>query len=397
MPVDRKTARFYHQLLQEFFAAQRMLKMEAAQLVDLWHIPMFEREIPKWVRAENNFEPLPPPPSSGWEETTVLAASLAEENGDKFVQGLYRVNPVLAARCILDGHVGIGQPTRKLVVEALLAVIENRECALRVRISAGDALGRIGDPRLGELAAIPAGHFIMGSGREQRKVFLPEFAIGKYPVTNEEYSRFVETDGYHDPSYWTRSGWEQVGKERSEPRFWNDPRFNKPNQPVIGLSWYECVAYCRWLSAQSGKIHRLPTEAEWEKAARGSDGRSYPWGDVFEAGRLNAREGDQKAYCTTPVGIYPGGVSPYELYDCVGNCWEWCASQWKGPSIQTAEEDEWTAAYLEGQMLRSLRGGSWNYGAEVAQCFYRFRFEPSGWTDRAGFRVVCAAAQQAVN
>jgi formylglycine-generating enzyme required for sulfatase activity len=233
----------------------------------------------------------------------------------------------------------------------------------------------------------------MGNGPDRFDMSLPEFAIGKYPVVNTEYSKFVEADGYRNASFWTRSGWEEIGTERNEPRFWRDPRFNKPNQPVIGLSWYECVAYCRWQSTQSGRTYRLPTEAEWEKAARGSDGRAYPWGDTFEAARLNAREGDQKVYCTTPVGIYPGGVSPYGLYDCAGNCWEWCASQWKGPPSQTVGENEWSGAHLEGQALRVLRGGSWNYEAEVAQCFYRFRFEPFGWNDRGGFRLVCSAAQ----
>lgn len=389
MPVDRSTVRFYHQLLQEFFAAQRMLKLDATQLVGLWHAPLLESEMPAWIRPENNFESLPRPPSTGWEETTVLAAGLTQEGGDDFVQGLYRVNPVLAARCVLDGNARITPQTRTLIVEALLNIIDNPAAALRVRIAAGDALGRLDDPRPGEMVVIPGGNFIMGNGRERFDVFLPEFAIGKYPVVNAEYSRFVESDGYRNASYWTRSGWEEVGKERNEPRFWHDPRFNKPNQPVIGLSWYECVAYCRWQSAQSGQTYRLPTEAEWEKAARGSDGRAYPWGDTFDAARLNAREGEQKVYCTTPVGLFPGGVSPYGLYDCAGNCWEWCASQWKGPPSQTAEENEWSAAHLEGQTLRVLRGGSWNYEAEVAQCFYRFRFEPFGWNDRGGLRIVC--------
>jgi formylglycine-generating enzyme required for sulfatase activity/DNA-binding winged helix-turn-helix (wHTH) protein len=390
MPVDRTTVRFYHQLLQEFFAAQRMLRLESTQLAELWRVPMLEGEIPAWVRPDNNFEPLPPPPSTGWEETTILAAGLAQENGDRFVHDLCQVNPVLAARCILDGNARITPQTRKFVSEAVQSIIGDPHAALRVRIVAGDALGRLGDPRLGEMAVIPAGNFIMGSGREQREIILPEFAIGKYPVTNAEYSRFVEAGGYREPGHWTRSGWKEVGKERNEPRFWRDPQFNKPNQPVIGLSWYECVAYCRWFSAQSGRPYRLPTEAEWEKAARGSDGRAYPWGDIFDAARLNAREGEQKVYSTTPVGIYPDGVSPYGLHDCAGNCWEWCASQWTHPPPEYSEENEWSDAYLEGQPLRVLRGGSWNYEAEVAQCFYRFRFEPFGWNDRGGFRLVCS-------
>jgi formylglycine-generating enzyme required for sulfatase activity/DNA-binding winged helix-turn-helix (wHTH) protein len=390
MPAGRRTVRFYHQLLQEFFAAQQLLKLDPAQLSDLWRWPWSEDEMPLWIRPENNFDPLPPPPQTGWEETTVLAAGLAPPNEGRLVQALLRINPVLAARCVLDTRSEIDSAIRRRLVDELLSVIGDPAVALRVRIVAGDALGRLGDPRAGEMVVVPSGTFLMGEGRERHEVFLPEFHIGRFPVTNAEYARFIEAGGYQDVSYWTQSGWRETGKERDEPRFWQDPRFNKPNQPVIGLSWYECVSYCRWLSSQTGQPHRLPTEAEWEKAARGADGRAYPWGDFFDASRLNAREGPQKAYCSTPVGIYPTGVSPFGLFDCAGNCWEWCATRWKKPFPYDAAEDEWAGAYLEGQNLRVLRGGSWNYEAEVTQCAYRFRFEPFGWNDRGGFRLVCS-------
>jgi formylglycine-generating enzyme required for sulfatase activity len=212
-------------------------------------------------------------------------------------------------------------------------------------------------------------------------------------VTNAEYRPFVEAGGYAERSYWTDAGWQEVGGRREEPRFWRNSRFNRPNQPVIGLSWYECVAYCRWLAEQTGRACRLPTEAEWEKAARGQDARLYPWGDSFDASRLNAREGDQKVYCSTPVGAYPAGVSPYGLFDCAGNGWEWCATRWKKSFPYDCGEDEWTEIYLEGRTLRALRGGSWNYEAELAQCAHRFRFEPLGWNDRGGFRTACGAAR----
>lgn len=241
------------------------------------------------------------------------------------------------------------------------------------------------------MAFIPAGTFVMGEGRERHEVALPAYQIGKYPVTNAAFARFVEAGGYRDPSFWTEAGWRDVGNERAAPRFWDNARFSKPSQPAIGLSWYECVAYCRWLSGQTGRLYRLPTEAEWEKAARGKDGPTYPWGDAFDAARLNAREGSQKVYCSTPVGIYPGGASPFGLFDCAGNVWEWCATRWQKPYPYNAAEDEWDEHYLEGRNLRALRGGSWNYEADVAKCAHRFRFEPFGWNDRGGFRLVCAA------
>jgi formylglycine-generating enzyme required for sulfatase activity len=391
--ADRRTVRFYHQLLQEFFAAQHMLRLDPVQSSDLWRWPWREDEMPQWVRPENNFEPLPPPPSTGWEETTVLAAGLTQSGADGFIQAVCRINPVLAARCVLDGHAKIEPAVRRHLIDALLSAMADANVALRARIAAGDVLGRLGDPRSPELVHIPSGNFTMGDGPERHEVWLDDYQIGRYPVTNAEYRPFVEAGGYAERSYWTDAGWQEVGGRREEPRFWRNSRFNRPNQPVIGLSWYECVAYCRWLAEQTGRAYRLPTEAEWEKAARGQDARLYPWGDSFDASRLNAREGDQKVYCSTPVGAYPAGVSPYGLFDCAGNGWEWCATRWKKSFPYDGGENEWTDIYLEGGTLRALRGGSWNYEAELAQCAHRFRFEPLGWNDRGGFRTACGAAR----
>jgi formylglycine-generating enzyme required for sulfatase activity len=391
MPVDRSTVRFYHQLLQEYFAAHQMLKKDPDSLANLWRWPWLEADMPLWVRPENNFEPLPPPPSKGWEETTILAAGSAPENDNQLVQALLKINPVLAGRCLLQRQDRFDSAIRQAVIDLLLATVVNPEVALRVRIAAGDVLGCLDDPRLGEMVVISAGEFLMGEGAEQHQLFLPDYQSGKYPVTNAEYGQFIAAGGYQDKTWWTDAAWQEVGQKQNEPRYWQDDRFNKPNQPAIGLSWYECVAYSRWLSAETGQLYRLPTEAEWEKAARGVDGRVYPWGNEFEAIRLNAREGDQKVCTSTPVGIYPGGASPFGLFDCAGNVWEWCATRWKKHFPYNADQDEWQVDYLEGKNLRALRGGSWNYKAEVARCGYRFKFQPYGWTERGGFRLVAPA------
>lgn len=388
MPVDRLTVRFYHQLLQEYFAAHHMIKQDPANLAYLWRWPWLETEMPSWVRPEGNYEPLPPPTMTGWEETTILAAGSAPENDTHLVQAVLQINPVLAGRCLLQGQAKVDRATRQAVIKHLLSAIANPEVALRVRIAAGDVLGYLGDPRPGEMVVIPAGAFSMGEGSEQHELFLSDYQLGKYPVTNAEYKRFIEAGGYEDKSFWTKAGWIEIGQNQNEPRYWQDARFNKPNQPAIGLSWYECVAYCRWLSAETGQLYRLPTEAEWEKGARGVDGRVYPWGNEFEASRLNARAGDQQVCIITPVGIYPTGVSPFGLFDCVGNVWEWCATRWKKPFPYDVDQSEWQADYLEGQNLRVLRGGSWNGKAEVTRCGYRFKFQPYGWTGRGSLRVV---------
>ncbi len=391
MPVDRLTVRFYHQMLQEYFAANQMLKQDPENLVNLWSWPWFESKMPLWIRPENNYEPLPPPPTTGWEETTILASGLTPENDNQLVQTLLQVNPVLAGRCLFQGQTKVDPATRQAVINNLLATIANREIALRVRIAAGGVLGHIGDPRLGKMVVIPAGKFIMGEGNEQHELVLPAYQMGKYPVTNTEFARFIEAGGYQYKRWWTKAGWQEVGQKQNEPRYWQDVRFNKPNQPAIGLSWYECVAYCRWLSTETGQPYRLPTEAEWEKAARGVEGEVYPWGNEFEANRLNAREGDQKVCTSTPVGIYPTGVSSFGLFDCAGNTWEWCATRWKKPFPYDAYQNEWRVDYLEGRNLRALRGGSWNYTAEFTRCSHRFKFQPYGWSERGGYRLVSPA------
>lgn len=234
MPVDRSRVRFYHQLLQEFFAAQHILKLEPAQTAALWRWPWFGDEMPGWNRPTNNFEPLPPPPPTGWEETTTLAAGLATADRNKFVAAIERVNPVLAARCVLRG-VDVAPSVRTQVLNGLLSAIADPKVALRARIVAGEALGQLGDPRLGTLTIVPSGKFFMGEGRDRHEVSLPEYAIGSYPVTNDEFARFIVANGYADSSYWTEAGWQEVGKDRDLPRFWENARFNKPNQPIGNL------------------------------------------------------------------------------------------------------------------------------------------------------------------
>jgi formylglycine-generating enzyme required for sulfatase activity len=393
MPGDRSSLRFYHQLLQEYFAAHHMLKRDPESLAGLWRWPWLEADMPPWVRPEDNRDPLPPPPPTGWEETTILAAGLAAENDDQLVRALIEVNPVLAGRCLYEGQARVDRTLRSDVIDSLLSTIANPRVALRVRIAAGEVLGYLGDPRLGEMVLVPAGKFLMGEGEAQHELYLPAYRVGVYPVTNAEYGRFIEAGGYGERRWWTEAGWEEIGKQqRTKPWYWDDSRFNRPNQPVVGVSWYECVAYCRWLSAESGQVHRLPTEAEWEKGARGTDGRRYPWGDGFEAGRLNAREGGQQVRATTPVGIYPNGASPNGAYDCAGNVWEWCATQAPGLQFKSypydAKEDEWTEAYLEGDDIRVLRGGSWLDNQCNARCAARFRRSPRSRNNLLGLRVV---------
>lgn len=395
MPVDRSTVRFYHQLLQEYFAAGSLLTRSFDSLQELWRWPWRREEMPE-VGRRGPYDPLPLPPPTGWEETTILAAELADDRLDDLLHHLIDTNPVLAARCLVEAQIQVPSTTTELIIRALETTIGDRAVSLRVRIAAGDVLGRLGDRRTGALVKIPAGEFQMGaeqggSGRITRS--LPEYLIGRYPVTNMEYARFVDDDGYADRHWWTEAGWRWKNTTVT-PEHWGDSWFNGPNYPVVGVSWYEAAAFCRWLSVELGAAVRLPSEAEWEKAARGIDGRKFPWGSEFERDHLNTKLCTEAPNRTTPVGIFPGGTSPYGLFDCAGQVWEWCANRttadFQLPMYETSDPvafpEEMT---LEGDLGRALRGASWSDRAKaVAECSHREWLYAEYRSYEHGFRVV---------
>jgi formylglycine-generating enzyme required for sulfatase activity len=247
-----------------------------------------------------------------------------------------------------------------------------------------------------ELVKIPAGRFLMGSSdadkqaesdeKPQHSLELPDYWIGKTPITNVQFRPFVEGDGYHNQTYWTNAGWQwRESKKLMKPAYWENPEWNGAEYPVIGVSWFEAVAYCRWLSKQTGNIFRLPSEAEWEKAARGPKGLIWPWGNTWEAGRCNSEEAGIGK--TTPVGHYPNGASPYGALDMTGNVWEWCTTQW-GKRYPYQLEDEWLVNYLEANAdYRVMRGGSYHHKQQYVRGAYRNDYYPRIRTYHRGLRV----------
>ncbi|MFN2226340.1 MAG: SUMF1/EgtB/PvdO family nonheme iron enzyme, partial [Anaerolineae bacterium] len=263
-----------------------------------------------------------------------------------------------------------------------------------------------------QMVTIPAGTFLIGTPQgevdeivrlgasrdwiqnetPQHEVHLDEYAIGRYPVTNAEFKRFVDDGGYQEKTYWTDAGWQQKESEGwKQPRSGDDEQWNDPSQPVVGVSWYEALAYCRWLAAKTKKPYRLPTEAEWEKAARGADGRRYPWGDDWDAQLCNNKESGPGR--TTPVGQYsPGGDSPYGVGDLAGQVWEWCQSRYGGvdarPQFDYPYRPDDGREDLEGEDTRILRGGSWynDKPAAVCRCGYRYWYFPRYRSNLIGFR-----------
>ena len=168
--------------------------------------------------------------------------------------------------------------------------------------------------------------------------------------------RFVE---YYNTTY--------LGEQRREPVWWDDSRFNRANQPVVGVNWYEAMAYAAWLSRVTGKIYRLPTEAEWEWAARRA-GRRYPWGDGWEAQRANSSE--SRLGQPSPVGIYPHGATPDGVHDLAGNVYEWTLSLYR-PYPYVADDGREAVASAG---MRVMRGGSWYVSQHRLRCAFRYRY-----------------------
>jgi formylglycine-generating enzyme required for sulfatase activity len=232
---------------------------------------------------------------------------------------------------------------------------------------------------------IPAGPFIYGKGDKPTTLNLDDFWMAKYPITNQQFQTFIDDGGYQDERWWR-------DLKKPEPQASNWPQANRPRTNV---DWYEAVAFTRWLSAVLGleenAIH-LPTEQEWEKAARGEHGLIYPWGNEYKSGFANIDEksenvGQWNLQQTTAVGLYPHGKSPYQAEDMAGTVLEWCLNKCEKPEV--------TEADISGDS-RVLRGGSWLLGRYYARAVDRRRNDPVYRDVIRGFRVLSSVPIHAV-
>lgn len=232
-------------------------------------------------------------------------------------------------------------------------------------------------PGLVETILIPDGHFWIGSTKEddpetrpeeepQQKLFLPAYYVGKYPVTNAQYYAFVQDTDRLVPDYWS-NGIFPTGEE---------------NHPVVRVSHQDAMAFCRWLSMVERRFYRLPTEEEWEKAARGSgDKRRYPWGDEWDPERCNTQEAGIGK--TTPVDMYgKKGASPFGVMDMSGNVAEWTCSWYERYPNSLCDNIHF------GRTQRVVRGGSWINEASWARVSFRGHYKPDTRRPYLGFRVV---------
>jgi formylglycine-generating enzyme required for sulfatase activity len=321
----------------------------------------------------------------------------------------------VAAAAFLEQN-GRDPETRDLLVKRLVALIEEKAHpgSPQQRLAAGKRLGQLGDPRPGvglrtdgpstgsgqrlpdiawveipEMDAQGRREFLYGEKGERRVE--PTFWMAKYPITYRQFHAFVDDpDGMANPRWWqglARTDNDDLGEQAFE--FWNHPRER--------VTWYQAVAFCRWLTAQAKAYPdllppqaragawriTLPTEWQWEKAARGHHGRLYPWGAEYIQGYANVDEtkkgdGPHKLQSTSAVGLYPQGATPEGILDLSGNVWEWCLNEYANPERFQESGDE----------RRALRGGSWYWDAASASASARSWFLPWYRDADYGFRVV---------
>jgi formylglycine-generating enzyme required for sulfatase activity len=305
-----------------------------------------------------------------------------DEAVQKLASFITQVTPI-SSRVSTDTVTEDAQTLIKIMLDSDRTSVERAE--------AGRNLSQLGDPRPGvglntaglpalEWCKVPEGEFICQEGE---RITLPTFFISKYLITYAQFQTFVNaTDGYR-----SRNWWDGLSRREIEPEQAKWPISNHPRDRV---NWYDAIAFCRWISAKLGYEIRLPTEQEWEKAARGSDGRIFPWGNDYISGYANINEkyynvGSHYLKRTTAVGIYPQGASPFGVEDMIGNLWEWCLNEYDNP-INTR---------LNVDVRRPVRGGSWEKpispGRLLPSAIFRGNLNPDVRYWRDGFRVLSPA------
>ena len=283
------------------------------------------------------------------------------------------------------------------------------------RALAGNVLAQLGDPRQGiglqenglpdiVWCDVPAGTFTMGDendGPEHIANLSAAYMISRFPVTNAHYQAFVTEGGYTKTwrTCWSKEGWEWKENNAKNGPAKVSGELSAPNHPVIAVSWYEATAFCQWLTVKLREADELsaqqeillPTEAEWEKAARGTDGRTYPWeGNDISPELANYDETGLGA--TSAVGCFPRGKSPYGCEEMAGNVWEWCLDYCDRDKYWKVVTDTYQEGIVDPVSLsgsaRVIRGGSWYAGAGGCRAAYRGYYAPDYRGLYIGFRLV---------
>jgi formylglycine-generating enzyme required for sulfatase activity len=379
---------FPHRGFQEFLAARHLVNgrdfarriVDLASEADIWHEVLLLAIGHLVFNLEDVYRPLdaanllcpvePPVDATGW-RSAWWAGEILQTVGRQVAEQ--------------DKHVGRSLVPR--VIKHMVALVQSGHLTPRERAQAADVLGNLGDPRQGvctlppEMIRIDGGLVGLGVESERHNVRLRPFHLAKYPITNVQFRQFAE-HGYQDTAYWTPDGdaW-RTAHSNHRRGLLQHPVWGIDNRPVVGLTWYEAYAFTRWLAARTGQPYRLPTEAEWERAAAGKEGRKYPWGNRASDDTTNTQEAGIRQ--TTAVGIFPGDQTPEGLYDLGGNVWEWTSTRAKDYPYKASDGRE----RAEGKGARVLRGGSYDSPRKVIHCTQRRPMEPTTRAALIGFRV----------
>ncbi len=387
--------RFTHQLLQEYFAAMAINSRVFGNYRDgrayTTGIPMQASEI--WT-SDNWWK------RTNWEEVVILLAGLYRDDCSKVVRWVNQANPEVAALCVVNSGADLAITTQQeLQIEWLQRLTDIvKEPNAHSRAAVGRALGLTNwDNRIGVNVMIKNGVklpdidwvTIPDDGewtyQDYKHPALPEFRISRYPITYVQFQSFIEDkEGFYDPRWW-----EGLGIPDGHNDIPANQGFEYWNHPRERVSWYDAIAFCRWLSWRLGGdysldevgrwLARLPTEFEWEKAARGTEGLMYPFENLFSADKANTRE--TRLNQTSAVGLFPQGASPYGVLDMSGNVWDWCLLDRSNPQFDSVVGD------LSTSLSCVLCGGSWVQGYYGVSTLYRDYDPPYYRSRNVGFRI----------
>ncbi len=372
---------FLHLSFQEFLAAKHMMDNDI-DYNEFVADPWWEEALLLYTGLMN----LEMKKKSNEIVKAILTMYPGDENKHRYLQ-------LLGAKALRDFPPSRRETDAVELAREKLMILIHSDALQENRFNAGEILGCLGDPRIKSdtMVKIERGDFLRGSNEDdhdekpQRCIYLAPFMIGRYPITNEEFKGFIEDGGYNREEFWTTEGWQwrNIGNI-SEPAFWHNRQWNGPNFPVVGISWYEACSFAEWLSKNTGKTYRLPTGAEWEKTARGTNGLIYPWGCKFDKALCNSYESLLRR--TSPVGIFPKGKSPYGCMDMAGNLWEWC-SDWFDSDYYAHSPDK-NPKGPPGGSFRVIRGGGWFSDDLLCRASCRHYDCPSFRGVVVGFRLV---------
>ena len=381
------SAKFWHSLLQDFFVARYLIRTKTdykKAIKDLWDNENNHDIIKMYIEilSLNNTQ---------W--ALDIIDNIIKDKSSNIK------NKILASSIFID--ISKSKRNKKLneeIIEFLTKIIKKPNINPNLLVNAGEILGWLKYEEknkflkgLNEFITVKNGEY--NFEKSQDIITIKKFKISKYPVTNACYKEFIESKGYKDKdfSFWTENGekWMEKRKEKiSKPKYWQEKKWKCPNSPVIGISWYEAVAFCRWLSLRKNDeyTYALPTEEQWKAAAAGKENRTFPWGESIDKYKCNYfKSGIGK---TSPVDIFHMGATPEKIYDMSGNIYEWTRTLYNPDNNKVNNKNKDKEDFSEIDENVILVGCSFLEEEEECQCMITHEALPNRRSLDLGFRVV---------